>query len=230
MSATVPTVLQALHMCGRIASPLKLGDFLKGQQGSFDVPMRLQLYEFLHLVVFNSHWLEEVESQIQAKVGSRQKGHSMIVSSRDALLTRPQQAEQHLDAWYHKLLFPKVDTVGSNIGRDSFVNTKSRQEFVAWGRSEASRLLPPLLSSSAKLHKSRTGSGLRSCDSLISQQTVTAKPGPLSAPTFIGPCTATAAKGSGALHSTCTFSRPSPGTTHLIETGSEQNIVPLIDP
>ena len=192
MPATVPTVLQALHICGRIASPLKLGDFLKGQQRSFDVPTRLQLYEFLDLVVFNSQCLEEVEKQIRVKTGSPPKGDGVMISAGDALLTRPQQAEQYLDAWYHELLFPKVDTVDSKVARDSFVNTRSRRGVVAWGRGEATRLLPPLLSSSAKLHQSRAGSRLRSCYGLTHQQTMAFKPSTLSAAAFISPSTHTA--------------------------------------
>lgn len=180
--ASVPTVLQALHMCGRIASPMKLGDFLKGQQRLFDVPMRLQLYEFLNLVVFNSQCLEEVERQIQAKAGSPKQEASIIVSAGDALLTRPELAERHLDAWYHQLLFPKVDIVGSNAVSEPFVNTRQRQVVVAWGRNEASRLLPPLLSSTARLCQSRAGGHLRTCDGLTYQQTMTAKPNTLPGP------------------------------------------------
>ena len=189
ISASVPTVLQALHMCGRIASPMKLGDFLKGQQRSFDVPMRLQLYEFLNLVVFNSQCLEEVERQIQAKAGSPQTEASIIVSTGDALLTRPQLAERHLDAWYHQLLFPKVDIVGSNAISEPFVNTRQRRVVAVWGRNEASRLLPPLLSSAARLCQSRAGSHLRTCDGLTYQPTGTGKPSTLPAPTSDGPPT-----------------------------------------
>lgn len=234
MLASVPTVLQALHMCGRIASPLKLGDFLKGQQGSFDVPTRLQLYEFLNLVAFNSQCLEEVERQIRAKAGSPPTEDSLIISAGDALLTRPQQAEQYLDAWYHELLFPKVETVDSNVARDSFVSTRSRWGVVAWGRSEASRLLPPLLSSSARLHKSRAGSRLRSCEGLTYLHAVTAKPSTLSVPTFTGPHTVIATGDRGS----ATPLEPLPHAQAVapplgnrpFETVSRRKIVPLVNP
>ena len=167
MHASTPAVLQAFHMCKKVASPMKLTDILKGRKGSLEVPMRLQLYEFFDILAFHSEPLEEVEkrSPLRADQNCQNATGSQFISASDALLTRPERAERYLDQCYRDILFPNISVPETKVENDRLINTEAWQDTVEYGRIEAHNLLPPLMVSSVRLSVSRAGSRLRMCHS-----------------------------------------------------------------
>lgn len=164
MHASAPAVLQAFHMCGKVSSPLKLSDVLKSIKTTVDIPMRLQLYEFLHILVFHSEPLEEAEEKacLRARQSSTSASRFMISAS-DALLTRPEKAQRYLDDCYREILFPVISVCQVKVESIRLINPQAWQTVVKHGRTEAHKLLPPLLASSSRLGVSRCGDHKRMC-------------------------------------------------------------------
>ena len=167
LTADTRSVLQAFHMCRRVASPMKLSDYLKAEARNVDIPTRLQLYEFFDFLVFQSEKLAIVEQRLQESV-DKPCDHNEFISPADALLTREERAEKQLDIKYQQLLFPNIDATKSTITKESIINPGHHNAIVNWGKQEATKLLQPLMLSSTRLNFSRVSGYPRPCSVAMS--------------------------------------------------------------
>lgn len=166
MFADTNIVLQALKMLDRAMSPLRLESEIQKQQAVVDFPPRIQLYEFMDLVV-KSVRCSEVEKEM-ASLTSESTSYLSGSDSNDVLdfhkilMTKNERLLAHLDQQYKDTLYKKVEDPIPPIADTTTtpartVPTSPRERATADSQRQTLALTPSLQYSQHRLLMARNG-------------------------------------------------------------------------
>lgn len=162
MLATSDTVLQALKMIGRVMSPLRLESEIQKQQAVVNFPSRIQMYEFMDLVIKCVH-SSEVEKEMEEAVApnldlsSNDSEILMLPDFNKILMTKDQQILAYLDQQYRNSLYKKVDSSPPIPNAKHTISPLIREESRAGSWRQMQALAPFLEYSQHQLFRARNG-------------------------------------------------------------------------
>lgn len=162
MFATVGVVLQALKMLERVMAPSRLETEIQKQQAVVDVPSRIQMHEFLELVVRSARWSqaeEEVASPIaEAAQTDPSELDLSIPDFGQLLMTKEQRLLDHLDQQYKDSLCKrKASSKPPTAVASRTVTSSPREEARASSQRQREALMPALEYSQHQLLRARVG-------------------------------------------------------------------------
>ncbi|XP_033645757.1 uncharacterized protein LOC117305114 [Asterias rubens] len=160
MKIDTHTQLRALKLCDRTIAPMKLMHRVKHMQENFDEPGRIQLYEFLDLIV-----LCELTSDVELpdhKHGALDKTWRRLFeldNFEEVCITKDEKVEQHLNQHFKntELNYGQEKMASKRIPRESAVNTSRRQDQVRHHNKKYRELQGFMGQSTAQVQRTKAG-------------------------------------------------------------------------
>ncbi|XP_038053838.1 uncharacterized protein LOC119726269 isoform X2 [Patiria miniata] len=154
------TQLRALKLCDRTIAPMKLMHRVKHMQENFDEPGRIQLYEFLDLIV-----LCELTKDVDVpdfKHGALDKTWRRLFqldNFQEVCATKDEKMEQHLNQQFRdtELNYGKEQLSSKRIPRESAVDTSRRIEQVRHHNRKYRELQGFMGQSTAQVQRTKAG-------------------------------------------------------------------------
>lgn len=159
MLAEVDVVLQALKILERVMSPARLESEIQKQQAGVDLPSRIQMYEYMDLVVKSLRY-SDVEKEM-ASIDADESDTEPLSDFCQLLITKEQQLLAHLDRQYRNSLFKKEADPTPPVPADPVsarsVCSSPRERARADSLRQRRALTPSLQYSQHQLLKARNG-------------------------------------------------------------------------
>ena len=161
MNANVSTVLQALKMLERVISPLELKSEIQLQQKFADFHTRIQMYEFMDLVV-KCVPSKDIEKEIEFPAEVRNQDSNFLPLAlpdfNQLLMTKDELIFTYLDQQYKKSLYREVKPSPAASRTQQMVSSSWRQASRVTAHRQVRALTPSLQYSQHQLFCARKGS------------------------------------------------------------------------
>ena len=157
--ANVETVLSALKMADKVISPLRLNHEIQKQQHIVDVPSRIQLYEFLNLMLLAIK-PADVEEKIVSNSTNLEKEQVLddvsLPDFDELLMTSDQKVLQFLDKQYKSSIFKEVKpATAESMHAEDILSAAPRRDLRMLSQEQFRAFSPSLEFSQAQLHQAR---------------------------------------------------------------------------